>query len=230
MVEIEEYRRVQSIAKSVLASLAASITSADTERSIAGRATSLLATFGVRETWYHDCPALVLSGSRSCLSVSGREYQPSEEVMGPTNLVTVDLSPSRAGVWGDCARSFFVEGGACVDVPTNPEFVRGAHVQRELHASVLAFATPATTFRELFEFSNALIESSGFENLDFLGNVGHSIESTLADRRYVEAGNDQRLGSVRLFTFEPHIRTAGGSWGFKHENIYYFAGNELQEL
>jgi Xaa-Pro aminopeptidase len=161
--------------------------------------------------------------------VSGREYQPSEEVMGLTNLVTVDLSPSCSGVWGDCARSFFFEDGECVDVPMNPEFVRGAQVQRELHASVLAFATPATTFHELSEFANALIKSSGFENLDFLGNIGHSIELTPADRRYIEAGNEQRLGNVRLFTFEPHIRTVGGAWGFKHENIYYFSGNEVLE-
>jgi hypothetical protein len=66
--------------------------------------------------------------------------------------------------------------------------------------------------------------------LDFLGNIGHSIELTPADRRYIETGNEQRLGNVRLFTFEPHIRTVGGAWGFKHENIYYFSGNELQEL
>ncbi len=221
---------MQSIAKSVLARLAASITPADSERSIASRATSLLASLGMEETWYHNCPALVLSGCRSCLSVSGREYQPSNEKVGMTNLVTVDLSPSSAGVWGDCARSFFVEGGQCVDVPKNPEFRRGADVQRELHESVRSFATPATTFQELFEFSNAQIRSLGFENLDFLGNVGHSIESSPGDRRYIQAGNGQQLGSVGLFTFEPHVRALGGSWGFKHENIYYFSGGQLQEL
>ena len=34
--------------------------------------------------------------------------------------------------------------------------------------------------------------------------------------------NHEPLGSVNFFTFEPHIRKAGGRWGFKHENIYYF--------
>ncbi len=85
-----------------------------------------------------------------------------------------------------------------------------------------SFVTPRTTFQELFEFSNQMIAAIGFENLDFLGNVGHSIESTRADRRYIEAGNNVQLGDVHLFTFEPHIRKAGGAWGFKHENIFTF--------
>jgi hypothetical protein len=33
-----------------------------------------------------------------------------------------------------------------------------------------------------------------------------------------------------LFTLEPHIRLISGSYGFKHENIYYFEDETLHEL
>ena len=84
------------------------------------------------------------------------------------------------------------------------------------------FVTLDTSFRSLYEFANGLIESCGFENLDFRNNVGHSIETRLPDRRFVDANTLDRLSSCHYFTFEPHIRQNTGRWGFKHEDIYYF--------
>lgn len=216
---------MQAIAKGVLAELASTITFRDTERSIAQRATQMMASRGAHDTWYYNCPAFVLLGSRSCLSISGREYQPSSEAVGQSNLVTVDLSPSIDGVWGDCARSFVVENGRCTASPSLPEFQEGIALEQKLHACMLAVVRPNMRLLDLFEFANAMISAEGFENLDFLGNVGHSIESVRENRRYIEKGNDARLDEVGLFTFEPHIRKVGGSWGFKHENIYYFGSN-----
>lgn len=217
-----EYEAIQAIAKGVLADLGPTISASDTESTIAARATAMLASCGVTDTWYYHCPALVLLGSRSCLSISGREYVPSTEAVGSTNLITVDLSPMRNGLWGDCARSFFIEGGAWTPRPASREFQQGARVEAELHDAMQRFVTPRTSFEELFAFANSEIERLGFENLDFLGNVGHSIESTRSARQYIAKGNKTALGEVGLFTFEPHVRQRGGRWGFKHENIYYF--------
>jgi Xaa-Pro aminopeptidase len=216
---------VQSVAKRVLAMLGPTLTPDDTERTIASRAFQLMKSLGVSETWYYDCPAFVLLGSRSCLSISGSHYQPNDEPVGLTNMITVDLSPSLDGIWGDCARSFFIEEGRYVAEPSLPCFRQGMATQLKLHDAMKSSVRPETTFQELFEFSNTMIRSLGFENLDFLGNVGHSIESARADRRYIEAGNSQALGDVRLFTFEPHIRLPDGVWGYKHENIYAFDQN-----
>jgi len=217
----ESHRRVQSVAKSVLDSLGPSITATDCEASIAERAARLLADLGATETWYYDCPAFVLLGSRSCDSISGKKYKPSAELVGSENLITVDLSPSIDGAWGDCARSFFIESGHHVSEPVTPEFRRGLEFELMLHASMQEFVSVETTFEELHQFSNSQIMSGGFENLDFLGNLGHSIETRLEDRVYIEAGNPARLSDAGLFTFEPHIRELGGKWGFKRENIYY---------
>ena len=71
----------------------------------------------------------------------------------------------------------------------------------------------------------------GFENLDFLGNLGHSIEAKTQERRFIDKNCNEKLGNVQLFTFEPHIRKSGGSWGYKHENVYYFdQSGQVQEL
>lgn len=215
---------VQAIAKRVLEALRSDISRASTEATIAASASARLRALGLTDTWYHDCPALVLLGKRSCLSASGRGYVPATDPVGDYNLVTVDLSPSRGSAWGDCARSFAVEAGRVVDAPGDPEFAAGFAAEARLHAAMREFVQPGTSFHSLYEFGNDLIVAEGFENLDFRGNLGHSIETLLARRQFIERGNRNSLGDVSCFTFEPHIRVRGGRWGFKHENIYYFDG------
>ncbi len=217
---INAYRHVQHAAKWVHARLPEFITPDSSEATIAAKATELLIESGIVETWYHGVPAFVLLGSRSCLSISGRDYTPSKEKVGETNLITVDLSPMLGNIWGDCARSFFVEEGICTMEPLRPEFRDGAFAEQELHQRMLEYVTPGTLFSELFEFGNDQIRELGYENLDFLGNLGHSIETSPEKRRFIDRHCHEQLSP--LFTFEPHIRKPGGQWGFKHENIYCF--------
>jgi Xaa-Pro aminopeptidase len=229
-LQIESVQAVQTAAKSVLVTLGASISSGDTERSIASRAVALLQGAGLSDTWYYDCPALVLLGSRSCLSASGRDYVASDEPVGHVNLVTVDLSPVRGDSMGDCARTFCVEGGHVVDSPERAEFRKGLGFLRALHEHMRSFATPDTTYSDLFEFASALIREAGFVNLDARGNLGHSLTRALGERRFVEAGSTFRLGDAPAFTFEPHVRELAGAWGFKHEDVYYFGDRGQVEV
>jgi len=216
------HREVQAIAKAVLAETAHSITPASTERTIAETAQRLLAARGLPDTWYYQCPALVLLGSRSCLSVSGWAYVPGNEPVGELNLVTIDLSPRRGPWWGDCARGIYVEQGVAQSMPTDPAFFAGHEFVTSLHAQMRDFVTMGTTFQELYEFSNERIEAAGFENLDFLGNVGYSVATRSEDRLFIDRSNRSLLSDVSCFTFEPHVRACRGPWGFKHENIYFF--------
>ena len=222
MGSFEQRRDIQYDAKSVLEELCPSITPADSERSIATRAVCMLEKHGITETWYHDCPALVLSGSRSCLSISGKQYIPSDERVGEFNMITVDLSPAKAGACGDCAHSLFIEEGESRPDPQSTEFIRGKSIELALYEAMLDFSFPDTTFEGLHQFADQLIRAQGFENLDFMGNLGHSIGSNLANRVFIEAGNSSKLSDVEYFTFEPHVREVDGPWGFKHESIYYF--------
>ena len=229
---INEYKKVQSIAKSVLQDIKPFITAEVSEKEIAERCASLMKERGAEKTWYYECPALVLLGSRSCLSISGKDYVPSDEKVGSENLVTIDLSPLVGQTWGDCSRSFVVEAGRVWEEAEikSAGFLQGLKAERLLHDSFIKAAAPGKTFEEIFLEMNALIKSLGFENLDFLGNVGHTIEVDKNDRLYFEKGNSAALGQDTLFTFEPHIRKAGGRWGFKLENIYYFDGGGAREL
>lgn len=225
-MDIEAYRNVQNMAKQTHQQLSLFIDAHSTEHSIAKKAKELLAGFGAKDTWYHDVPAFVLLGSRSCLSVSGRDYRPSNEVVGKTNLVTIDLSPMVDNLWGDCARSYFIENGTVTKNPQLAEFLEGNAIEVELHHRMLSFVNPETLFSELYAFGNAQIKALGYENLDFLGNLGHSIETDPAKRRFIDKSCHEQLGHMKLFTFEPHVRKSGCNWGFKYENIYYFDAND----
>ncbi len=228
---VATHRIAQDAAKAVLRELAESLGPQDTEESIASRAASALYRHGIRETWYYDCPALVLLGSRSCTSLSGRNYRPQREPVGDTNLVTIDLSPSHEGHWGDCARSFPVEQGHVTASPGNLALAAGVSFLRHLHLAMRSFVTPRTTFHELAMWTARQIEAGDFVNLDFRGNVGHSIVTRREDRLYIEAGNHRSLGEASFFTFEPHVRATAGTWGFKHEDIFFFnASGTLEEL
>ena len=78
-------------------------------------------------------------------------------------------------------------------------------MEEKLHAEQLRFATKETTFEKLYYHMNECIVENGFVNLDFMGNLGHSIVKTKGDRVYIEKGNMTKLGDVKYFTFEPHI-------------------------
>ena len=103
-------------------------------------------------------------------------------------------------------------------------------MEEYLHNELIHFAKPETTFEELYTYMNGMICSCGFVNLDFIGNLGHSIARKKEDRIYIEKGNTRRLGEAAYFTFEPHIGTAGSAYGYKKENIYYFDSGNLKEL
>ncbi|MFZ6769262.1 M24 family metallopeptidase [Undibacterium sp. Di26W] len=229
--QIEQHRVVQAAAKAVLERLAGIITAKDTEQSIADKAYAMLCECGYADTWYHQCPALVLLGSRSCVSISGRDYQPGTEQVGSANLITVDLSPTNEQYWGDCARSFPVENGMVTHAPQMLEFRNGLSFLKHLHAQMPEMVTPKTTFGQLFDWANLRIRQNGFVNLDYRNNVGHSIVINKDDREFIHSDNKIELGEVPFFSFEPFIRLKGGKWGFKHEGIFYFnAQGRLEEL
>lgn len=222
MAHIEKHKLVQAIAKKVLDQIGETLSPSDSERTIADRACRMLAELGVTDTWYYDCMAYVLAGPRTCLSISGKDYVPAEDEIGPTSMVTIDLSPRLNGVWGDHARSFFIEDGTATSHPCSPEFKRGREVLTRLHGTVLLCAKPDMTFERLWSITSSQLTSMKFESLDFLGNFGHTIETELSARSYIESGNSRLLGDTPLFTFEPHIKAVNGTWGFKYEEIYYF--------
>lgn len=224
--KIQAYQKIQASAKLVMAQLPSLFSADDSEFSIAEKAYQLLCEQGLTETWYYNCPALVLAGSRSCLSVSGKQYQASHEKLGRKNLISIDLSPSKDGIWGDYSRSFAFEFGSYVEHAKTLEYQNGLSFLKNLHEEMQAWVRPDTSFHQLFQWANVRIRESGFVNLDFRSNVGHSLELDREHRQYIQANNHNALSNVDFFSFEPFVRIKGGLWGFKHEDIFYFDQNE----
>jgi len=194
---------------------------------------SYLLAHGADSFWYWNVGAFVFSGRETAISVSGREYCTPDTVLQENDILTVDLSPQRDGVWGDYARTLILENGTVVTDPTkiqNPEWRHGLQMEQHLHAAMKAFVTPKTTFEELYGHINRIIIQNGYVNLDFSGNLGHSIVRDKNDRIYIEKGNQAKLSSVEAFTFEPHISLSDSPYGYKMENIYAFEGGCLIEL
>ena len=125
--------------------------------------------------------------------------------------------------------NYLLENGVLCDETDrikNDEWRRGLQMEEYLHKTLIDVAIPDMTFEELYYF----IVKEGFLNLDFFGNLGHSIVKNKNDRIYIEKGNKTRLGDAAFFTFEPHIKRENGMYGYKKENIYCFKGNYLCEI
>lgn len=147
--------------------------------------------------------------------------------------ITIDLSPQTGNIWGDYARTIIVENGKVVEdieLIKNMEWKSGLQMEEKLHAELLRFATKETTFEDSYYHMNEYIVENGFVNLDFMGNLGHSIVKSKGDRVYIEKENVMKLGDVKYFTFEPHIAFPDSKYGCKKENIYYFDEAGLVEL
>ena len=140
------------------------------------------------------------------------------------DIITIDLSPQKNNIWGDYARTLVFENGVLcdeIDRIKNDQWRTGLQMEEYLHKTLIDVATPEMTFEELYYFINNLIVKKGFLNLDFLGNLGHSIVKHKNDRIYTERGNNKRLSDVEMFTFEPHISITDSKYGYKREDIYY---------
>ena len=187
---------------------------------------------GADSFWYWDVGAFVFAGDETTVSVSGKQYVTSDRIINENDIVTIDLSPQNDNIWGDYARTIILENGVVVDKAdvNNVEWRNGLQMEDGLHKELLEFANIETTFEELYYHINEIITENGFINLDFMGNLGHSIVKNKGDRVYIEKGNKQKLSDVDYFTFEPHISVQGSKHGYKRENIYYFENGEIKEL
>ena len=228
-----EYSEIQKIAKDTIEYIMAEVAVGMKLTEVRRLCEEKMLALGADSFWYWDVGAFVFSGDETTLSVSGREYKTSDRIIAPDDIITIDLSPQNNSIWGDYARTIILENGKAVDdikSICNDEWRAGLLMEEELHKELLEFAAPQTTFEELYYHINDLIVSRGFINLDFLGNLGHSIVKDKNDRIYTEKGNTALLSAVDYFTFEPHISVPNSKYGYKKENIYYFADGKLKEL
>nr|WP_175197711.1 M24 family metallopeptidase [Paraburkholderia caffeinitolerans] len=173
-------------------------------------------------------PALVLAGEHTCLAISREAYVPDRAPLKSHDVLTIDLNPAMNGYCGDLARTYFIEDGQVRCVPhRDGEFLAGAHAQASLHTLLLRVARPELRFDELYGIVKDAADRLECELLDYLG---HSVQADMSALDFIAPNVTHTLGEAGLFTLEPQIRVKGGRYGFKHENIYSFAGTVLHEL
>lgn len=226
------YWEVQKIAKDTIDFARENIFSGMNLMDIRRLCEDKMLELGADSFWYWDVGAFVFAGDETTVSVSGAQYETSSRCIAENDIITIDLSPQCGNIWGDYARTLIVENGNVVqnqDVQ-NAQWRKGLSAELLLHEKMRQYVTPQTTFDELYGYMNSEIKSMGYTNLDFMGNLGHSIVKEKNDRIYIEKGNHHCLGDVSFFTFEPHICIEGSKYGFKWENIYYFKDSRLAEL
>lgn len=206
-----QYVEVQSIAKKTIEYIKGHIHPGMTLLGVRNLCESKMLELGADSFWYWDVGAFVFVGDETTLSVSGKEYTTSDRVISENDIITIDLSPQNGDTWGDYARTVIIENGSVVDSDdvTNDEWKKGLQMEEYLHEEMCKFVKPETTFEELYYYINGIIEEKGYINLDFMGNLGHSIVRQKNDRVYIEKGNQMCLGDVDYFTFEPHISVKG---------------------
>ena len=224
---------VQNIAKQTIDYIKTVIMPNMNLREIRNLCEGKMLSLGADSFWYWNIGAFVFSGDETTISASGREYVTADKQISDNDIITIDLSPQCKNVWGDYARTIIIENGTVVDHIDNiqnSEWRNGLQMEEALHNELIRFAAPDITFEELYYYMNDYIRNNGYINLDFLGNLGHSIEKDKNDRIYIEKGNKKKISEVDYFTFEPHISTKNSLYGYKKENIYHFENNKLVEL
>ena len=226
------YQQVQKIAKDTIEYAKQHIHAGMNLLEVRKMCEDKMLELGADSFWYWDVGAFVFAGDETTISVSGTQYVTSDRLIAQDDIVTIDLSPQNKNTWGDFARTLIVQNGAVVgpEQVLNAEWCAGLRTEDFLHEELMRFVTPQTTFEELYFYMNRMIEERGFVNLDFMGNLGHSIVRQKNDRIYIEKGNKTQLRDVAYFTFEPHISVPGSKFGYKKENIYYFDDGKLKEL
>ena len=228
-----QYHEVQNIAKDTIKYIKEIIVPGMNLIEIRKLCEDKMLELGADSFWYWNVGAFIFAGDETTISVSGKRYETSDRVIQDNDIITIDLSPQNKNIWGDYARTIIIENGKVVEnikeIQTI-EWKKGLEMEELLHKELLKYVSMDTTFEELYYHMNALIQKHGFVNLDFLGNLGHSIVTKSEDRIYIEKGNKKKLSDVDYFTFEPHISTTGSVYGYKKENIYYFVNGKLKAL
>ena len=231
--EQELYFKVQSIAKGTIDYAKEIIKPGLNLVELRKMCENKMLELGADSFWYYNVGALIFAGDETTKSVSGKEYITSDYIIKNDDIITIDLSPQIKNIWGDYARTIIIENGKVVDEINqiqNAEWKNGLLIEKELHSELLNFATSNTTFEELYYHMNDFIKKCGYINLDFNGNLGHSIVKNKNRRIYIEKGNTKKLSDIKYFTFEPHISTPNSHFGYKKENIYYFNNDKLIKL
>jgi Xaa-Pro dipeptidase len=198
---------VQRAARAAAAAGAAAAAPGRSERDLEQVASDAMRAAGAVSVWTITNVG-VGEGARVCFPTEG----PSERALGDSDVAIVDVHPvDAAGWWGDCTRTALVGDDA--------EAHAALAELESIHAATLAACRPGMPASELFGLCAERIAAAGFELLDQLGNIGHSLGAGAAYLDgFIDASNDTPMWGA--WAIEPFVGL--GSWSLKVEDVVWF--------
>jgi Xaa-Pro dipeptidase len=148
------------------------------------------------------------AGSRECFPT----VEPSERALSAVDVAVVDVHPILpSGAWGDCTRTAVIGD--------NPDAARALRQLELIHTATLEWCRPGMPASELFGQCEQLIAAAGFELLDRLANIGHSLSAGAAYLHgFIDAGNETPMWGA--WAIEPFV--GRNERGFKLEDVVWF--------
>lgn len=146
-------------------------------------------------------------------------HPPTQLPVAERDVVMVDVQPiSAIGFWGDCTR--------CRVIGDYPQAAAALRDLEVLHYEVLERARPGMPANELFGMSHSRLEAEGFELLDLLSNIGHTLAPGAAYvEGFIDAGNTSPMWGA--WAVEPFAKRDGIA--VKVEDLVWF-GRERCEI
>lgn len=186
-----------------------------TERELERVASDAMVAAGATGVWTITNVG-VGEGSRTCFPTD----PPGDRALAAEDVAVVDVHPiSPGGAWGDCTRTALVGDGA---------EARDALAElADIHAATLAACRPGMPASELFGGCLQRIEAAGFELLDQLANIGHSLTAGAAYlHAFIDASNDTPMWGA--WAIEPFV--GRGALGVKLEDLVWFGRDGCEVL
>lgn len=225
-IDILSVKKAQNIARYCLESIPKYLKSGMTREEIHVLCEDLMVSAGSTGWWTHGDAALILFGPY--LTYSAHE-DPASLFDGlkvcENDVVTIDVAPMFGSGWGDMARTFVIENGSCIHWKnsTNTEIIEGMQLERELHDMFKKYVNKETTFSDIHKITQDVLDKKGYENCDYHGNFGHSIEIHPDNRVTIIPEENRKISEYgKPVTYEPHICRIGGTVGIKYEEMYLF--------
>jgi len=197
----------QSVAKGACAVGVAAARAGATERDIEAAISAYLAAAGIAHVWTITNVG-VGENSRICFPT----HPPTDLAAATRDVAIVDVHPITAdGFWGDCTRTAIVGD--------YPEAAAALADLERIHRDTLALCRPGMAAQELFGLSHERLAAEGFELLDLLGNIGHSLAPGAAYlHNFIDAGNPTPMWAA--WAVEPFA--ARGPVAVKVEDLVWF--------
>jgi len=213
-------KNIQIAVKSVLDKLPKYIDGSSSEKTIAFAVKNLLEMERRKFQWFHDIQICVSSGQDTKRSKTSKYCKPSNNKVGNSNLINVDLTSIDANCVGDCSRSYVIENANVVIEPETIFMAEGMNIAWQFHKKMKEFIADDTVFHDLFIFTNELLLEANFENLIINNNFGHSFSIAGEARSYIEKKNYNKISDFDFFSYNIHVCKKNSMWGFRYENIY----------